>query len=400
MAHRARNLLFKGTDCLKCFVRYKSQRRTLGKPPGIARTLEQRLTELHYKDPEIHFKVNIGFALKKLHRKEVCVGHGKHIKNNRNNAELEKLSRNGELIIPLDEVEREWSETVAPTHIKAMAEHYAVFEHLFGDAYFYPVVTMAINYMNGDSVVPAYWGNILKPEEAKSMPNVSFDCKPDTLWTLVMTTPDGNFSSENTECCHWFVGNIKDGDLKSGEVIVDYMQPLPVQGLGYLRYIFILYKQEELLDFSGLKLKSDKNTLEERNFSTYEFYKERQKSLTPAGLSFFTADWDQTVTEYFNKTFSSDCPKFIYDFPEHFYKKQTWFPLRQPFNLYLDRYRDQKEIAKEYLVKKLKATDPFKEPPKPLLYPNAIPFKPGTPSWLKNEIIKERLGLGRAKDFL
>uniref|UniRef100_R4FMB0 Large ribosomal subunit protein mL38 n=1 Tax=Rhodnius prolixus TaxID=13249 RepID=R4FMB0_RHOPR len=396
MAHRAQKVFLKGADSLKSFVRCKSQRRTLGKPPGIARSLEQRLNELHYKDPQVHFKVNIGFALK-LPKREACVEHGKHIKKNRCNTDLEKLSRTNKLFIPLDEVEREWSKTMAPTHIKAIAEHYAVYEHLFGDAYFCPVVNMNIDYINGNSVVPAYWGNVLKPEEAQSVPNVTFDSKKDDLWTLVMTTPDDYFSP-NMEYCHWFVGNIRDGDLKTGEVIFDYLQPLPAQGLGYLRYIFVLYKQEEILNYNGLKLKN-KNMQEERIFSTYEFYKERQKSLTPAGLSFFTADWDQSVTDYFNETLSCDCPKFVYDFPEHFYKKQTWFPLKQPFNLYLDRYRDQKEIAKEYLVKKLKAADPFKEPPKPLLYPNAVPFKPGTPSWLKNEIRKQRLGLARAKDF-
>lgn len=53
-----------------------------------------------------------------------------------------------------------------------------------------------------------------------------------------------------------FSGNIRDGDLKTGEVIFDYLQPLPAQGLGYLRYIFVLYKQEEILNYNGLKLKN------------------------------------------------------------------------------------------------------------------------------------------------
>ncbi|KAK9500449.1 hypothetical protein O3M35_001709 [Rhynocoris fuscipes] len=384
----------------KIIMRCRSQRRTLGKPPGEARSLEERLNELNYKDPALHYKVNIGFALDKTHRRDVAAEHGKLLKKNRRNEELEKLSRNNALIIPLEEVEEEWSKTAAPYHLKNVAEHYGVYEHLFGDAYFYPLVTMNIDFINGDKMVPAYWGNVIKPEEAKSVPSVRFNSKPDSLWTLIMTTPDGHLSGENKEYCHWFVGNIKGNDINLGEVIMDYMQPLPLQGLGYLRYIFILYKQEEHIDYNELRNNTNTDSLDRRTFKTYEFYKKMQKKLTPAGLSFFTADWDDSVTNYFHKNLSSDSPKYTYDFPEHYYKKQIWFPLKQPFNLYLDRYRDQKEIAKEYLVKKLKNTDPFKAPPKPLLFPNAIPFKPGTPSWLKNEIRKERLGQARSKDYL
>lgn len=38
-------------------------------------------------------------------------------------------------------------------------------------------------------------------------------------------------------------------------------------------------------------------------------------------------------------------PKFEYDFPKPYIRDQTWFPLRQPFNIYLDKYRDPKEVG-------------------------------------------------------
>ena len=48
----------------------------------------------------------------------------------------------------------------------------------------------------------------------------------------------------------YFRGNIPDGDIGKGDVICDYLQPFPIKGTGYHRYVFILYKQEKKLDFN------------------------------------------------------------------------------------------------------------------------------------------------------
>lgn len=69
------------------------------------------------------------------------------------------------------------------------------------------------------------------------------------------------------------------------------------------------------------------------------------------------------------------------------------------FSRYMDRYRDQKQIAKEVLLKKLKNVHPFKKPDPPLKYPNAQFLDPNLPSWLKTEIRKQRLRVGRYKDL-
>ena len=92
-------------------------------------------------------------------------------------------------------------------------------------------------------------------------------------------------------------------------------------------------------------------------------------------------------------------PTFEYDFPKPYYKRQTWFPKKEAFNLYLDRYRDPKQINKEFLLKKLKKEHPFKFPDPPLKYPNVHSIPYGTPSWYKTEIIKERLGWGRINEY-
>lgn len=106
-----------------------------------------------------------------------------------------------------------------------------------------------------------------------------------------------------------------------------------------------------------------RNDLDGRTFRTFDFYKTYQDVITPAGLSFFQSSWDTSLTDFYHnvlgiwKTISSQGhfinlivvdmkePRYEYDFPKPYIRDQTWFPLRQPFNLYLDKYRDPKEVS-------------------------------------------------------
>lgn len=108
--------------------------------------------------------------------------------------------------VNLDDVNAEWLQTSGPYQIRRIAEHYGVFEHLFGEAYFTPRTILNITYpVSDDEVLPVYYGNLLKPADTKQVPSVEFKCEPNTLWTLVLTNPDGHFTKQNAEYCHWFV---------------------------------------------------------------------------------------------------------------------------------------------------------------------------------------------------
>lgn len=63
----------------------------------------------------------------------------------------------------------------------------------------------------------------------------------------------------------------------------------------------------------------------------------------------------------------------------------------------MDKYRDVKDVNREYLERKLAKTHPFNGKEKSLRFPNAHPIK-NVPSWLKTEIKKERLGWGRVNE--
>ncbi|KAG4074379.1 hypothetical protein HA402_008788 [Bradysia odoriphaga] len=384
--------------------------RLRGKPPGIAKTLEQRLSDEKDVDPEIEEMIDIGFpqpftGSKADKRKEQMA----YIKSQRQSSELEKLARTQTLVVDLNDVKTEWLSSNGQRHIKEIASHYGVFEHLFGKyAYFLPRVPLTIKYpVNETDYLPVYYGNLLKPSEAAKQPEVSFDSNinltrdkqpsKDTLWSLVLTNPDGHHNDSEQEYVHWFISNIPNGDVSKGETIVPYIQPFPVKGTGYHRHIFVLYKQEKKLDFSKYKVNKI-NDLASRTFKTFDFYKSHQDDITPAGLAFFQSSWEQSLTEFYHRVLDMKEPIYEYDFPKPYIRDQMWFPLRQPFNLYLDKYRDPKEIAKEFIDRKLANTHPFNGPKPPLRWPNAHPFL-NTPSWLQFAKMKSRLGFGRIQDY-
>jgi large subunit ribosomal protein L38 len=48
--------------------------------------------------------------------------------------------------------------------------------------------------------------------------------------------------------------NIPGSDVAKGEMVVPYLQPVPPKGVGYQRHVFLLFKQDKLLDFSQYKV--------------------------------------------------------------------------------------------------------------------------------------------------
>jgi len=73
--------------------------------------------------------------------------------------------------------------------------------------------------------------------------------------------------------------------------------------------------------------------LNNRTFSTFDFYRSKEDILTPAGLGFYQTDWDNSLTEFYHNKLLMSEPVYEYDFPAPYIKKQKWFPLKEPFNL-------------------------------------------------------------------
>nr|KAG5709045.1 hypothetical protein BaRGS_004684 [Batillaria attramentaria] len=229
-------------------------------------------------------------------------------------------------------------------------------------------------------------------KEAAMPPYVEYESEPDKLWTLVMTSPDGHLQNNDKECLHWFLANIPGDEVEKGDTVCDYLQPFPVRGVGYLRYVFVLFQQKEKIDFSQQKRSPNCKSLQDRTFSTLEFYRQHQDNITPASLCFFQSQWDASVTSFFHNVLDMPEPSFEFIRPPNYHPRQRKYPHRQPFNLYLDRYRDVRDIQEEVLKERLKNIDPLTPPNPAPAYPNLHKYKSSNPSWLKTRIKNMRLG--------
>jgi len=117
-------------------------------------------------------------------------------------------------MINLDECKKDWMQTAGPFQVRKLAEHYGVFENLFGKyAFFTPRVNLNILFKQpDDKYLPVYYGNRFSPTDAQEVPEVEFDHTftidknaSESLWTLIMSNPDGHLTAENSEYVHWMM---------------------------------------------------------------------------------------------------------------------------------------------------------------------------------------------------
>ncbi|GIY96560.1 39S ribosomal protein L38, mitochondrial [Caerostris extrusa] len=343
---------------LEYWARKEKYRSTVLKPLEEIPSLKDRLQELNAPDPVLDRKIDIGFS--RSEKKNITVQDRLEWRKACKISKTQLSDENELRKLDLATIKKDSFELEGSVQLQNLAEHYGIYSHLYQHGYFTPRVPLNIRYdYDEEYVSPVHSGNILQASEVSKVPNVSFDSKPDDLWTLVLTNLDGHLLDTNSEYLHWFMGNIKGNNLKSGEIICDYLQPFPMRGTGYHRLVFVLYKQNKKIDFSSMKKSIPCLSLEQRTFKTFDFYKELQDFLTPAGLAFYQCIWDESLTDFFHNVLNMQEPIFEYIEKPLYIKPQVHFPHLEPFNLYLDRYRDPKEIKKEVLLKRLKTIEPF-----------------------------------------
>ncbi|XP_055327318.1 39S ribosomal protein L38, mitochondrial-like [Paramacrobiotus metropolitanus] len=372
--------------------------------PDILPSLEQRLAAENPYDEEVERLINIGMPLDygSERQKKTEKDYRIKLREVRRNPALEKAARHRTLKADLSKVLDEWETEAGPEQISGAAMHYGVFEDLFGAAYFIPYVPIRPGFHTDDYYTPVHRGNHILPADAMKVPDFVYAAPDDTLWTLTMVNLDGNLQDSEAEYLHWMVSNIPGGDVAKGETIVDYLQPIPVRGTGFHRYAFLLFQQKDRMDFRALKTSELRPTLSARIFRMKEFYRARQDDLMPAGLAFFLSEWDESVTDCFHSILDIAEPAFEYEPPPPDLEPQAKYPPDDiPFNVYLDRYRDKKEIAEEVVKKRLSRISPFGPEPARLKWPLAQKFLysnlSGIPSWKRLEMRKELLGVGRYK---
>jgi large subunit ribosomal protein L38 len=384
---------------------------------GVDLSLQERLDEM-FANKNGSQRIDIGFKRSTDGLKDL----DKKWKKESRSLEMEKAAREGTLEVDIEEVKTIMAATgEVYENIYKSAELYGVYEDLFREGYFHPCVDLDIAFAKEDEImVPVFRGNIIKPREAATQPEVTWSSKEDDIWCLVLTGLDTHLTQEGQEYVHWMVANIKGSDLSSGKELYSYLQPFPPHGTGFHRYAFVLYKQDRPIDVSGFTHDKSTTNLSERSFSTYEFYKNQQDNITPAGLAFFQSDWDNSLRDFFHNTLNMKEPRYEYEFMAPYIQPWNRWEMRnmetrlQGFNEFLDEHRDPKDIEKEVLLKKLAHTHPYKGDTEAYMkYPLAheedfkeyLPAPMGekpfmkkvskkVPSWRHEQILKEKMKQG------
>jgi len=383
---------------------------------GTDLNLQERLDKMFEKEhSETAAKsVDIGFPPKKTStfkgNFETRQAYDEWKKNRRSDKALAREARKNTLEVDMEDVKAAHESSGALyEEIKNAADLYGIYEDLFDGAYFTPNLNLTIEFdFDEELVTPVYRGNVIKPKEATKEPYVHYECTDnDSLWTLLMTNPDGHFSENTSEYLHWMVTNIKGNDLSTGQVVAPYLQPFPPFGTGYHRFVFILFKQASEIDASKYTQPEGEVDLVQRTFKTRQFFDDHK--VTPSGLAFFQSDWDSTLTNFYHNELNMREPRYEYDFPPPYTKPWNEKNPRhiKAFNLFLDTKREPKEVQEEVLKKKLALTHPFKgQLDGHIEFPNAhSPFPRyhkdiaihGT--WRLREIERERLRHGIYKDM-
>lgn len=227
-------------------------------------------------------------------------------RKNKQDEKLEKAARNDTLLIPLETVRKEWMAKNEFSTTTKLAKHYGIFEHMFQKKEFVSSVRMSVKFGNTDQV---HYGNFLTPSQTTHEPAVDYDCSEDSHWTLVLANPDGNLFEKGKEVLHWMIGNIPGSRISNGQILCEYLPPVPVQGTGFHRFVFCLIKQNGELDLSNYVNKNPRD-ITSRTFSLPKFLAKHRKDLTPAGLCFFQATWDNSVTQTFMETLGMTEPAY------------------------------------------------------------------------------------------
>ncbi|KAH8871563.1 39S ribosomal protein L38, mitochondrial [Schistosoma japonicum] len=370
--------------------------------------------------------------------------------------DLEPQARKRVLKVPLDVIHSPSEDIEAPLRRLNIAQHYGIFNSLFGPPHiFVPVVNFTIEYLKPNDnvtnipdqsnckddqstsyVQPVFNGNLISANITMNPPYIDLSAAPNNFyWTLLMTCPDEPVGSDTCEASneyiHWMVTNLQStSNDADGDEIIPYMPPLPYQGTGYHRYVFVLYRQDhgKINLCQWKKGNPSRNISSERGFNTLEFYRSLQDEITPAGLVFFQSIWDESVRSYFRYNLNAPEPVFEIQWPDARLPPQEKFPVtnswtkprRHPhgiplirerygvhsdvsFDVYLDRYRDRKELYEDIIRTRLanegNPLDSEEPRRKRYEYPAAIPIPRGMPSWWVKQEMQRRLRRGRWREL-
>ncbi|CAF0747875.1 unnamed protein product [Brachionus calyciflorus] len=352
-------------------------------------SLEERLKD--FKDPSELESTQIGKQWDLPNLKKVRKELDARIEENKKSKQLEIDSKELKIEVPVEEVDRQIKALSGLRNVVMSAQHYGLYKDLFANDVFRPVVDLKVNYQ-GKRV---YYGNKIQAKDTLNAPEVNFEDilkinenrKEKLYHTLAFVNLDGNFNNSNNEVLLWFKSNIQNGDFKTGQENISYLQPFPMRGTGWHRCAFVLFEHKNEINFQIDSENSTQNSkFNERNFKFLNFYKKYSNDVVPIGLSFYQSEWDLSVKKVFHDYFDLKEPVYEFNFESKFLPRFEKYPKNpQPFNWYLQEYTDKKELNEHVVKDYMKLVDPFRPHPEPAKYP-LIDLKRNGPRWYKFEM--------------
>ncbi|VDN08146.1 unnamed protein product [Thelazia callipaeda] len=298
---------------------------------------------------------------------------------------LEKLSRKMQLKINLKAVDH-WQTSIF--------HHYRIFDDLFhANVFLHNTQNMKIEWDG----IALYQGNLIDASDTSNKPNVKIESIGAGFNSLLLLNLDGNPYECDGEIVHWLVANIPDGEsVSDGTEVIPYLQALPFKGTGFHRIVALLLRHKEVIDLSSREPRS--NALGDRIFNVGQLYKDFEQQWTPCAVSFAQVTWDLSVNKALHRI-GMKSPIYEYMSNPPLKMEQKEFPIKpQPFNLYLDQFRDPKEVHADLLKRRLQMRTVDRNPEQPK-YPD-IDFakhKKSMPFWQHDILLKENSGSGRYK---
>lgn len=226
----------------------------------------------------------------------------------------------------------------------------------------------------------------------------NFDSATTGFHTLVML----NLDSIHANCAnlHWMLTNIQHSETKKDMDVEEVCEYLPVHGIrgfGHSRYVFLLLRHESKLDISTLNYKDFSPN--SRRFDVRKFIENNSDiTMTPVGLSWFQTVWDISSNNIFHDYMKMQAP--VYELVQEKMAKREMldkaYPGKIPFNIFMDHYRDPKEINEKVLLERLKDVNPFdyKDQYVPPKVPETVFEDENIPSWMNQVMFKKKNKIG------
>ncbi|KAJ1680211.1 mitochondrial 54S ribosomal protein YmL35 [Spiromyces aspiralis] len=210
--------------------------------------------------------------------------------------------------------QKQWKERPLEVLMQRITQMYIVPDAIDPKKLVIPSARLDLKFGGLNDEKPIEPGAVIPPELAREPPTLALttfheDTKHHTLLVADLDYPNEDAQTYNEKCL-WMVTNIpanmhNEGEFALGETVIPYLAPHPARGTKRHRYAFIVYRQGESGDnrIDPSNLKGLDRIVRLRDLAT-------ELDLQPIGVSFFRAEWNESVDDIYREHLGVEPPSF------------------------------------------------------------------------------------------